>query len=85
MLVFKSTQKESSFAKSWWNSILKVKHSKINQIAGKQLLTVQRTVVPPSSASSSSSRAGVLDPEDKALNLSKMFVYQLTWCNISVT
>jgi hypothetical protein len=64
MLVFESIQKESSFAKSCWNAILKVKHSKINQTAGKQLLTFQRRVVPPSSASSSSRRARVLDPED---------------------
>jgi len=64
MLVFKSMQKEPSFAKSCWNSILKVNHPKINQIAGKQLLTFQNTVVPPSSVSSSSRRARVLDPED---------------------
>jgi len=62
MLVFKSTQKESTDAKTCWNSFFKVRHSKINQIAGKQLLIFQRIVVPPSSGSSSSRRARVLDP-----------------------
>jgi len=65
MLAFKSIQKESSDAKSCWNSMFKVRHSKISHIAGKQLLTFQRTVVPPSSGSRSSRRARVLDPEDE--------------------
>jgi len=58
-------QKESSDAKTCWNSFFKVRHSKVKQISGKQLLTFQRIVVPPSSGSSSSRRARVLEPEDE--------------------
>jgi len=65
MLVFKSTQKESTDVKTCWNSFFKVRHSKINHIAGKQLLIFQRTVVPPSSGSSNSRSARVLNPEDE--------------------
>jgi len=46
MLVFKSTQKESSFAKSCWNSILKAKHSKINQTAGKKVTDISEDSSP---------------------------------------
>jgi hypothetical protein len=52
--------------------------------AGKQLLKFQRSIVPPSSGSSTPTR--LLDREGGgSMLLHNVGIYQSTWCNISET